>query len=319
MWLVISALFVMAALLFLIGMDRYWIPAALAAVASQILIILYWQDAKYGTFANVPILLVIIFAAAATQFNGMVRKEVRHITSEVSQDFVIVSESDIKNLPAPVKRWLRVNDIIGKKMATVLHVRQTGQMRTKPGAKWMPFEAEQFFTLNPPAFVWNAKIEIFPFMQIAGRDKYENGKGNMLIKPLHIYTAANRTGKEIDQGALLRFLAELSWFPQAAISHYLHWEPIDDQHAKVTMRYGDVKASGVYSFDKEGNVSLFEAQRFGDFDGIYSKETWSVAVKGYSTFHGIKIGNKNEVTWKLKKGDFMWLKIEVTNVETYLN
>jgi hypothetical protein len=118
----------------------------------------------------------------------------------------------------------------------------------------------------------------------------------------------------VNQGTLLRYLAEMAWFPQAAVSDYLQWEEIDHHHARVKMNYKGVSASGVFTFNSEGLISGFEAQRYGDFDGEYRLETWSVKVTGYQTLHGKKIGNKNEVTWKLKDGDFLWLKMEVTDV-----
>jgi hypothetical protein len=114
---------------------------------------------------------------------------------------------------------------------------------------------------------------------------------------------ANGSGKEIDQGTLVRYLAEMAWFPQAAASNYLRWEEIDSKHARVTMHFANVTASGVYAFNDDGSVSGFEAKRYGDFDGVYRMETWSVNVTGYRTFNGIDVGNKSEVTWKLKEGD----------------
>ena len=122
-------------------------------------------------------------------------------------------------------------------------------------------------------------------------------------------------GKEVDQGTLLRFLAEMAWFPQAAISPYLKWESVDDTSARVNMDYKGVSASGIYSFNRDGLVEAFEARRYGDFGGIYRKENWHIAVTGYKTFNGVRVGNANQVTWKLREGDFTWLEIYLTSIE----
>ena len=63
------------------------------------------------------------------------------------------------------------------------------------------------------------------------------------------------------------------------------------------------------------NVAGFEALRYGDFDGSYRKEQWSVETTDYKNFNGIQIGYKNQVTWKLKEGDFKWLKMEITSLD----
>ena len=220
----------------------------------------------------------------------------------------------IEHLPAPVKRWLSRSRVAGTRQPTAIHITQRGTMRSSPDAKWMPFEATQQITIDPPAFVWNASISANPFLKIAGRDRFENGKGNMLIKPLSVFTVANSDGSEIDESTLIRYLAEMMWYPQASVLNYLEWQPIDDHHAAATMDYAGTRAKGTFEFNDDGDVTGFEAQRFGDFDGVRRKETWSISVKAYADFHGVRIGNVSEVTWKLKDGDFLWLKLEITNI-----
>jgi hypothetical protein len=44
-------------------------------------------------------------------------------------------------------------------------------------------------------------------------------------------------------------------------------------------------------------------------------EKWHIESKEFRLFEGIRIPGKSEVTWKLKSGDFTWLKLELLNVE----
>jgi hypothetical protein len=314
-WLCSAVLFVMSGAFYFMRKDWYWIVGAVALVISQPLIIMYWQDAKFGTVPNVLILLVIAISAAKFQFDRSFRLDIQNIIGKQSIEARTITEEDIRHLPPTVQRWLHQSKVVGVPFGNVLHIFQRGAMRLKPDAKWMSFESEQYFTVDPPAFVWKAKINVSPLITIAGKDKYENGEGNMVIKPLYIFPLANSSGKEVNQGTLLRYLAEMAWFPHAATSDYLRWEQIDPKHARVTMHFADVTASGVYSFNDDGSVSGFEAKRYGDFNGVYRMETWSVNVTGYHTFNGTIIGNQSEVAWKLKEGDFTWLKMEVVDVK----
>jgi hypothetical protein len=59
---------------FLLKKDWWWIIAVPALVLSQILIIMSWQDAKFGTIANVVILASIILSSGIWSFNEMVRQ-----------------------------------------------------------------------------------------------------------------------------------------------------------------------------------------------------------------------------------------------------
>ena len=315
-WLLACILFLTAAILYLMRRDWYWILAVAGLVVSQILIIIYWQDAKYGTIVNVVIFVVTIFSAAAMHFNNMARREVKALIAQAAGSTEhTITEEMIAPLPANVQRWLRQSNVVGNKTPTLLRVLQKGKLRSAPDGRWMPFQSVQHFSISPPAFVWVARINAAPLIEIAGRDKYFQGRGNMLIKPLYLLTAADGSGKEIDQGTLLRYLAEVAWFPQAAVSPYLQWEGIDENRARVTMEYQGVSASGTYFFNEEGLVKGFEARRYGEFGGTYRKETWSVSITGHKTFNGVPIGHTNEVTWKLKEGDFAWLRMEVTEIQ----
>ena len=315
LWLITGALFLAAAILYLFRKEWFWMPAALALLTSQTLIIIYWQDARYGTIVNLVVLIVVIYAAAVMFFNRGIEQDVASLQSRALKADNVITQEMLDHLPRNVQLWLQKADVVNKSNPNVIRITQKGNLRSKPDGKWMPFRAVQYFSIDPPSFVWDARIKASPLMEIAARDKFENGNGFMLIKPMYIFTAANSSGKETNQGTMLRFLAEMAWFPHAALSSYLQWEGINDRQAKVTMTYNNLEVSGIYSFDEAGHVTGFEARRYGDFDGIYRKETWSVSVTGYKTFNNRLIGNASEVTWKLKEGDFKWLVLEVTDIE----
>lgn len=57
-WLLACVLMLSSGAAYLLKMDLWWIIALLAVVISQVLILMYWQDAKAGTIAN---LLIVIF------------------------------------------------------------------------------------------------------------------------------------------------------------------------------------------------------------------------------------------------------------------
>jgi hypothetical protein len=314
-WLLAGLLFLSASLGFLLRKKLYWIPAVAALVISQVLIVMDWPDAKYGTILNSAVLIVVIFSAAAIQFGRMVGQEVDSIRFSARGNQIVITEEAISHLPSNVQRWMRRSNVVGRNTRNIIRIVQKGCMRTKVESKWMPFEGVQYFSIDPPAFVWSATIRAAPLFTIAARDKFQDGKGNMLIKPLFMVTAADSRGQEINQGTLLRYMAEMAWFPQAAVSKYVRWEFIDDHRARVTMAYGGTSACGVYRFNDDGTFAGFEALRYGDFDGTYRMEKWSVATTGYRSFNGIVIGNKNEVTWKLKEGDFKWLRLEITKMD----
>ncbi len=268
-------------------------------------------------FILVIIFLLVVLASffAGSLFNQKVKKEVSELFNHVENKGEIVQKADLEGLPPCVQKWLEHSQVIGKERIKTVRLKQKAMMRLKEGQPWKPVEAEQYFTVDKPGFIWQAQIKAAPLFHIVGRDKYYEGQGNMLIKILSLLTVADARGKEIDQGSLIRYLAETVWFPTAALSSYIKWEEIDANSAKATMSYGGVTASGVFSFNEKGEVINFVAQRYREANGRYTLETWSVVMRDHREFNGIRIPAKGEVIWKLKTGDFNWYQFEITEIE----
>lgn len=315
-WLATTILFLVSLLLFLIKKDSWWILGATAMILSQVLIITAWHDARFGTLANVIVLIASLIGAGSGQFNRMVRSEVSSFVPSSLSAGIPVRDSAIALLPPVVQKWLKHSGVIGKETIQKVHLYQTGQMRTKPDAKWMPFEAEQWFRTEDPGFIWKAKVSAPPGLTMIARDQYKDGKGHMLIKLASLIPVADVKNKETDQGSLLRYLAELAWFPSSALEPYLSWEEVDSLTAKVTMTYGGIEASGIYRYTQEGDMVSFEAKRYYDRKEGATLEDWHIQVDpdGYREFEGIRIPAKSTVTWKLKEGDLRWLELEVTEI-----
>ncbi len=263
----------------------------------------------------IAISAVIIFIAN-NKFNNRVEEEIGELFSDLNDhDKEVITQQDLENLPEPVKKWMNYAGVVGKNRLATVRLKQKAEMKLEKEKSWMPVEAEQYFTVNPPGFIWKARIKAALFFHIVGRDKYVNGKGNMQIKILSLFTIADAIGKEIDQGTLLRYLAETVWFPSAALSDNITWEDIDEKRAKATMRFEGITASGIFSFSDEGYVTNFEAKRYKETNGQYSLETWSVNMEEYKDLQGFRVPTKGEVTWKLDDGDFTWYRFEITDIE----
>lgn len=59
-WLLTTLLFCAATILFLVRKEEWWIIALSGVLFSQLLIFTAWQDAKFGSIANLIVLLFMI-------------------------------------------------------------------------------------------------------------------------------------------------------------------------------------------------------------------------------------------------------------------
>jgi hypothetical protein len=316
LWLISALLFIIAAAILLLKKDWWWMIAVPALVLSQLLIIMYWQNARYGTIANVIILVGIVIGIGIWSFDTMAKSELETFVAPVTSEKKVITKEMLSGLPPIVQKWLERSNVIGKEIIYSVHLKQIGEMRTAPDSKWMPVEAEQWCKTEKPGFIWIADVKFAPGIHLAGRDKYGNGKGNMLIKLLYLIPIADAKGTETDQGAMVRYLAEIIWFPSAALNDYIQWEQIDSTTAKATMTNGGITASGLFKFDANGDVISFEAKRYYDRKGGATLEDWFIQIEpnSYKEFEGVRIPAKSTVTWKLKEGDFIWYKPEIADI-----
>lgn len=94
MWLLSSVIFLFTLVVLLINVDWWWIPCIGGVFLSQILIISYWQYAKYGSVINMILLLVIIVSYANWSFNKTISKKHREFSSNIeSFDSVVMKKN----------------------------------------------------------------------------------------------------------------------------------------------------------------------------------------------------------------------------------
>ncbi len=313
-WLAALCLLLAAAVARIARQDVWWVPALLGVLLSQGLILEAWPDAKAGTIANLVILVPVVVAAAHASFAKRVDAEAAALLANAGADTRPVTPDELRSLPAPVARWLAASGVVGRPRAATVRLHQRGEIRTKPDASWMPARAEQSFSIDPPGFVWKVDASAMRLVPIAGRDKYVGGHGEMLIKVASLVNVVNAADEAIDRGAMLRYLAEIIWFPSAALGPHVSWEPIDDTHARATIRYAGRAATAVFSFDARGRAVRFDAERPLGGGNDARLTPWFGVSSAWRTFEGIEVPARGEVGWQLPSGSFIYYRWEILDV-----
>lgn len=316
-WLLTSLLLVTSIVLFFIAREGWPVILLIAIALSQILIISQWRLARFGTIVNIILLCVAIPAFGNMRFQQRINEEVTLLRAKQDErNKTSTSFYSIAEMPLIIQRWLTRSGITRTGAHNFVQIKQQGNMRLKPGGKWMPFEAEEYFTISEPSFVWNSYVKMFPMFYLNGRDKFQNGEGEMLIKALSLFTVVDeKPGKRINESSLLRYLGETCWFPSAALSKNIKWETIDSVTAKATMNYNGTIASGTFQFNKEGDVTGFYADRYYKTGTGYTKEKWQVRINAYKDFNGDRLPSRCEIIWLLPEGDFKWMNIEIGSIK----
>ncbi len=226
------------------------------------------------------------------------------------------TEADIISLPTPVQRYFRYCGYIGKqKMSNAKIIFEDVDFIGNNG-KQLKLRSEQYNFVSEPsriAYLSSIVMGIIPF---EGRDKYQNGKGSMIGKLMKIITLFDVAGSEMDQSALVTFLAETLIVPNAALQNYIRWEEIDNYKAKAIMNYGGIEVDGIFTFNDKGEFIKFETNdRFMDKgNGVIEKEKWTAEVENYVERDGIMIPGGMRGIWNLREGDLVYFDGNIADI-----
>jgi hypothetical protein len=251
------------------------------------------------------------------RFKGLVQRDVEALFTRAAStsEEALVTEDMLGDLPEPVQRYLRYTGIVGKPFVRTARLEQKGSMYLGAKQGWVPLEAQEHYTVQPPSFVWDATIHRGPLPIARGRDMYAGGKGNMLIKAGSLFTVVNDEGPEMDQGSMMRYLSEMIWFPTAFLEDNISFEEVDDNSARVTLTDRGKSVTGTMYFDEEGRFTDFVATRYRTVEGGYDLETWSTPTYEYGELAGLRLPVRGGAVWKLSDGDLKYGDITIMELE----
>lgn len=273
--------------------------------------------AGIGIAAVVVLVLLLAFSAFQQQrFRGEARSLAADLlfATRPTTPPATIGEADLQRLPVSVQRWLRYSGVIGRKPISSVRLRQRGTLRSGPAESWMPFVAEEYLSARDPAFVWFAVARPLPVAPVLAMDVLREGRGRMRVKPMGVFHGGDFTGTEMTQGALLRWLNELMWFPTSALDPAIQWKAVDGMTAEATLTAGDRKVSALFRFDREGRLIDMAAERYREQNGRFVLTPWSTPVTAYGERAGLRVPVAGEGVWHLPTGDFTYIRLTVTDI-----
>lgn len=266
--------------------------------------------------AIIAFVIAIIVGFSYWNFKMQVNEELNKIlTQNQVAETKIINKNMLSPLPKIVQKWLENSGVVGKEKTKTIYLKQKGLIRLNPEENWSKAEAEQYITTESPAFLWRVKLSMMPLIDVFGRDYFINGKGQMKMKVASLLTVVDvKNNEKVNQATLQRYLAEIIWYPSAAISPYISWESIDEYSAKANMSYKGVAGSVTFHFDENGDIKKISALRYKGSDKQAELKEWLGEIKEYSIVNGVKIPTKVDLSWILSGKKFTWYKIKITDI-----
>ncbi len=313
-WLLTMVLFMVATVLFLVN-DRFWpIISIIAILLSQILILMSWQDAKFGTIANVIILLVVVFAIGQMSFERSYQKDAKEGINRIDlQKKEILTEADLADLPVPVQQYIRLSEAVGQPKVKNFRIKFEGRMRDRTKG-WFSFTAEQHTFLDQPErlFFMKAKMKGLP---VAGYHRYKDGEAKMTIKLLSLFPVVNLKGPEMLKAETVTVFNDMCLMaPASLIDDRISWQSIDRTTAKATFTVEDISISATLYFNEKGELVNFISDDRYSVDEM-EQYRFSTPVSNYEYINGHYLMHYGEAVWHYPEGEFTYGQFDLKYLE----
>jgi len=173
------------------------------------------------------------------------------------------------------------------------------EMKLGPGGRWRKIECHQFNSVPEPVRIVHMKMRLGGFLPLEARDKFQGGRGNMLVRLLKVFTLENARGPEMDESALVTLLAEALLIPAYAVQPYVRWEAVGADRAVAFISGGEAVVHGLFTFNEAGEFVRFESrQRWKTGKGgHFTRTPWRITVGDYVSRDGIRHPTRAAAAW----------------------
>jgi hypothetical protein len=263
----------------------------------------------------------MVLILSRDSFRRRIELQAFQLLTDASPAAAEITAASLQQLPGPVQRWLQAAGVVNRPAVTCVRLKQDGRLRLGAGKWWMPYTAQQYFSIDPPGFVWIVRASVLGIPLLSGFDELVKGRGRLQMRLAGGVKLVDATGSRIDQGELVRYLSEIIWFPAAALSSHIKWTAIDAVSASAAITVGDATASAVFHFNSEGLPCALSAQRFMGTQADARPEEWRTeasAHEEYQPWRGsspVRLPSRARAGWSLTAGEFFYAEVRISEVE----
>lgn len=315
-WLLAGLLFLAAVVLVFLKVDWWWILAFIAIVISQLLIILSWQDARFGTIANVIILIATIAGFGAWNFHrSFVNDYEEGLARTNSISTTLLTETDIQHLPIPVQTYLRYTGVLNRGKVNNMKITFTGQMREK-GKDWFELHSTQFnfFDIPTRLFYMTGQMK---GLTVPGYHAYKNGNAGMQVKLFGLIPVVNISEGELNQAETVTVFNDMCLMaPATLIDKRIQWEEIDSLSSKATFTCNGIAITAILYFNEIGQlVNFVSDDRLAISGKSFNNYRFSTPVREYKNIGGLNLCSLGEAVWHYPEGEFVYGRFKLKSVE----
>jgi hypothetical protein len=313
-WFFACLLFIIAVIGFLLAKEWWPVLALFAVLVSQVVIIMSWKDAKFGTIANVLVLIVAILSITAIHFEKTFRADVKQqFISNNNLAAAQLTEDDLMTLPAPVQKYLRYAGVLNKPKVKNVRIVFDGEMRSK-GKDWFKFSSVQYNFFFEPTRLFFMKGKMFG-ITVPGYHHYIQNRAVMDIRLFGLFPMVQQAGAEMNKAETVTLFNDMCLMaPATLIDKRIKWIPIDDKKTQAIFTNGNITISAILHFNERGQLINFTSTDRYDVNGKQSIP-FSTPVHEYKNFNGYNLLYKGDAVWHYPDGEFVYGKFILKEIK----
>lgn len=314
LWLSAYILLVIAAIMFAFKNSNWLWLGLIGILISQTLIIYFWQDAKFGTIANVIILIGVIIEFLASDYYLKYQNDVKAgLQQKAYFENSVLTEADIGQLPAPVKKYIRFTGSVGQPKVTNFKVEFTGKIRKDEQSDWMPFTSQQYNFMQTPTRLFFMKA-VMKNLPVAGYHRFNNGHALMDIRLLSLFKVQYQDGPEMDLSETVTFFNDMCCLaPATLIDKRIKWLAVEGSKVKASFTNNHITISAWLYFNEDGALINFISQdRYSADAG--KQLPWATPLKDYQQINGYKLMRNAETIYSYPDRDLCYGTFRLVSV-----
>lgn len=317
-WLLTALLFLLSATLYLLKSGSWMYTCIIACLLSQVIIVLSWKDAKFGTIANGILLLIALLSLTTRLFELSYKKEANGLVKQRSRLTVpLLTAADIGHLPVPVQRYLIYCGVLNQPKVLNMQVLFEGQMREK-GKDFFSFRSEQYNFFENPARLFFMKAAMYG-ITVPGYHRYVNATASMDIRLFGQFSVIHQSGPGMDSTETVTLFNDMCLLaPASLIDSRISWETIDSLTVRAVFINQGISISATLYFNTAGQlINFISNDRMAIAD--HKKIPFSTPVHQYRPVRGFNLMSDADAVWDYPDGKFVYGKFRLKDIRYNLN
>ena len=313
LWLATAILFIFTAFLLTQSKNYWWMVGLLTISISQVLLIMSWTDAKFGTIPNLIVLFVIVLAMGSYFFEKSYERDVvDNLRNNNSLSSELVTTDDIDILPETVQKYIEYTGSVGKPKVKNMNIVFEGKMRAK-GKGYFSFRSEQYNFFTEPSRLFFMKAKIFGLL-VPGYHRYIDTKASMDIRLFGLISVSKHSDGAMNKVETVTLFNDMCLMaPATLIDKRIVWQDINEDSAKATFTNKNISITATLYFnDKHQLVNFVSDDRVEINEN--KQYRFSTPVSSYKNFGGYNLPSYGETTWHYPEGDFTYGKFNLKEI-----